>query len=88
MTETLKALLDETQGNENHCAMGLVDGYFVELDHESPETLVEHSAYWYSMWSHTRNMAWKGYLQIDLSPAGDSNVQERLNLLERQLVQP
>jgi HTH-type transcriptional regulator / antitoxin HigA len=25
MAETLKAPLDETQGNENHCAMGLVD---------------------------------------------------------------
>ena len=66
----------------------LVDSYFVELDHEPPETLVEHSTYWYSVWSHRRNMAWKGYLQIDLGPAEDSNAQERLHLLESQLVQP
>ncbi len=65
----------------------LVDSYFVELDHESPETLVEHSTYWYSMWSHRRNMAWKGYLRIDLGPVEDNDAQERLNLLESQLVQ-
>ena len=64
--------------------VGLVDGYFVELDHESPESLVEHSIYWYGLWSHRRNMVWKGYLQIDLCPAEDRDAQDHLNRLERQ----
>lgn len=62
----------------------LVDGYFVELDHESPESLVEHSIYWYGLWSHRRNMVWKGYLQIDLCPGQDRDAQDHLNRLERQ----
>jgi hypothetical protein len=36
-----------------------VDGFVVSLD-APPERLVERSAYWYSVWSHRRNQAWKG----------------------------
>jgi hypothetical protein len=50
----------------------LVDSYFVEVNLLQPENLVTQSAYWYSMWSHRRNQAWKGYLQLDLSPADDA----------------
>jgi hypothetical protein len=35
------------------------------------ERLVAQSSYWYSMWSHRRNQAWKGFLQIDLAPSQD-----------------
>ena len=45
-----------------------VDGYLVNLP---ANELVERSAYWYSMWSHRRNQAWKGFLQIDQAPAQD-----------------
>lgn len=48
----------------------LVDPYFVSLGSRS-QLLVQHSAYWYSMWSHRRDTTWKGYLQIDLDPAED-----------------
>lgn len=65
-----------------------VDGYFVELDLEPQQSLIERSTYWYSMWSHRRNMVWKGYLQIDLSPVEDNNAQKKLDLLQRQMVQP
>ncbi len=47
-----------------------VDGYLVSLQ-AAPHRLVERSAYWYSMWSHRRSAAWKGYLQVDLDPADD-----------------
>lgn len=49
----------------------LVDAYFVELDELSPDVVVAQSAYWYSMWSHRRNQAWKGFLQIDLAATDD-----------------
>jgi hypothetical protein len=48
-----------------------VDAYLVELDEITPEHLVSQSTYWYSMWSHRRNQAWKGYLQIDLAATDD-----------------
>ncbi len=47
-----------------------VDGYLVNLGMPA-ERLVAQSSYWYSMWSHRRNQAWKGFLQIDLAPLQD-----------------
>lgn len=49
-----------------------VDAYFVPLNDNPPEYLVERSAYWYSLWSHRRNGQWKGYLQIDLAITHDA----------------
>lgn len=49
-----------------------VDAYFVPLDDNPPEYLVQRSAYWYSLWSHRRNGQWKGYLHIDLAATDDA----------------
>lgn len=49
-----------------------VDAYFVELDQVTPRELAFWSAYWYSMWSHRRTQAWKGFLQIELAPTEDA----------------
>ena len=49
-----------------------VDSYFVELDQIPPRELVLLSSYWYSMWSHRRNQAWKGFLQVELAPNEDA----------------
>ena len=38
----------------------------------NPEFLVGRSAYWYSVWSHRRDMRWKGYVEIDLAPHHDA----------------
>jgi len=65
-----------------------VDSYFVELNQLPPESIVERSTYWYSMWSHRRNQDWKGYLQIDLNPTHDADGRERLNQIDSQEVQP
>ncbi len=59
-----------------------VDSYFVEVDLLTPELIVAQSAYWYSMWSHRRNQAWKGYLQIDLAPEDDQQAQQWLMQFE------
>ena len=56
----------------------LVDSYFVELDEIYSEEAVITSAYWYSVWSHRRNQAWKGFLQIDLMPTEDEQVRQWL----------
>ncbi|MCK4340650.1 MAG: hypothetical protein KAY37_02860 [Phycisphaerae bacterium] len=65
-----------------------VDAYFVHLNGNSPEWLVERSAYWYSMWSHRRNEQWKGYLQIGLSPADDPVAKANLDKKTNQGGQP
>lgn len=48
-----------------------IDAYYVSLGSPAP-SLVQQSAYWYSMWSHRRDSTWKVYLQIDLDPAEDA----------------
>ena len=48
-----------------------VDAHFVNLKLPSG-LLVRRSAYWYSVWSHRRTWAWKGYLEVDLSPTEDA----------------
>lgn len=55
-----------------------VDSYFVELNELPPEALIAQSAYWYSMWSHRRNQAWKGFLQIDLNHSDDAQAKQWL----------
>lgn len=67
-------VLDTSQAK----AMFLVDAYIVELNLLPLNNLVKQSAYWYSMWSHKRNQAWKGYLQVDLSPTEDAVTQSWL----------
>lgn len=49
-----------------------VDAYFVGMDEISKSELAEQAAYWYSVWSHRRNQAWKGFLQIELNPIEDA----------------
>jgi hypothetical protein len=50
----------------------MVDGYFVELDDLPPRQITDWSAYWYSLWAHRRNKAWKGFLQVELRPDEDA----------------
>jgi hypothetical protein len=57
-----------------------VDAYLVGLDQPS-EQLVAGSAYWYSVWSHRRNQAWKGFVEIDLDPTDDAAASKLLATL-------
>lgn len=65
-----------------------VDSYFVELNLLEPEAIVKTSAYWYSMWSHRRNQAWKGYLRIDLNPIHDEAARDWLSQADTAEAQP
>ncbi|HHT0126490.1 TPA: DUF6932 family protein [Raoultella planticola] len=58
-----------------------VDSYFQSLG-VSKEQLVERTVYWYSMWSHRRDLTWKGFLQIPLDITLD---QQALTILETML---
>lgn len=48
----------------------LVDAYYVQLNQVATEVIVERTVYWYSLWSHTDEGRWKGYLQVDLADDG------------------
>jgi hypothetical protein len=50
-----------------------VDAYTVSLTSVS-ERLVSDSTYWSGVWGHQREtFKWKGFLQLDLSPADDAS---------------
>jgi hypothetical protein len=61
-----------------------VDGYPVDLA-LPPKVLVDRATYWYSMWSHRRNRAWKGYLELNLAPEDDA---EAMRLLVKRDQEP
>ena len=44
-----------------------IDAYFVQLDGVMPEELVRESSYWHSVWAHTRDGQWKGFIQLGLA---------------------
>ena len=60
-----------------------VDGYVQGLD-SSPESVAHKSAYWYSMWSHQRNLAWKGFLEVDLAQHDDAAARQALVSMSNQ----
>lgn len=60
-----------------------VDAYLVHLGMR-PERLTEHSAYWYSMWSHRRSQLWKGFVQVELQPEEDAAASATLASLGAQ----
>jgi hypothetical protein len=62
-----------------------VDFYIFPLS-ESPETLIELAAYWYSMWSHRRSQQWKGYLSVRLEPDHDQDANDLLEIRKRELL--
>lgn len=62
----------------------LVDGYF-QLLSARPANLVERTTYWYSMWAHRRDLTWKGFVEVDLSPTEDTAAVDRLDELSLQL---
>ena len=49
-----------------------IDAYFVPLNQGPVANIVARTAYWHSLWSHTRDGLWEGYLQIDLNDGDDA----------------
>ena len=48
-----------------------IDAYFVQLNDPEVENIIAYTVYWHSLWSHTCDGLWKGYLQIDLNDTDD-----------------
>ena len=61
-----------------------VHAYFVQLNGVEPELVVDQCTYWNSLWSHRRNGQWKGYLQVDLAPAGDREAMANLDMMSNE----
>ena len=64
-----------------------VHAFFVHLDileGEKSERLVASSAYWYSLFSHQRNLCWKGFLRVDLSPEYDKFAKSNLQVFSEE----
>lgn len=61
----------------------LVDSYFESLQIDGAE-LVARAVYWYSMWSHKRDLSWKGFIQIPLSPHLDQAALSILDTLDAE----
>ena len=40
--------------------------------------IIESSTYWYSLWSHTRDGQWKGYLQVELANVEDETARTEI----------
>lgn len=59
-----------------------IDSHYLPLDKEHLDTIVSLSAYWNSLWSHTEDNRWKGYLQVDLGSSGDAQAREELERLD------
>lgn len=49
-----------------------VDAFYSILGEGLAEHNVRAVCYWYSMWSHNRNQAWKGFVRVILDPTEDA----------------
>jgi hypothetical protein len=54
-----------------------VDHYIVPLC-SRPESIVEHTRYWYGLFSHRRDCTWKGMLRVDIGSQADDDVARQL----------
>ena len=61
-----------------------VDSYFVGLNQTDAERIVGRTAYWYSLWGHTRGNLWKGFVEVDLDPGEDEAVRAALDAMRRE----
>lgn len=58
-----------------------VDAYYIFLEGKVNLNFIKQVTYWYSMWSHTRNEQWKGFLQLDLNNTEDTQAFELVNAM-------
>ena len=58
-----------------------IDAYHVVLDAGDLRYLSNRITYWNSLWSHTRDGKWKGYLEIDLSDDQDASARDLLRFM-------
>ena len=75
LAQTFQALFDP-EANRNRYG---VDAYTQVLDRSNLPSLVRGTAYWNSLWSHSRDDRWKGFLEVSLSNHEDAVARATLN---------
>ena len=78
LTANFPTLFDRDYAKANYS----VDAYFAQLNAIPAEEIIAQSTYWYSLWSHTRDRLWKGYLQVSLSGNADAEARTELARME------
>ena len=58
-----------------------VDAYPVCLG-GALDMLIDRSTYWYGVWSHRRDLRWKGYLEVKLDATDDAGARTNLNAVK------
>jgi hypothetical protein len=62
-----------------------IDGFWGFLGEPMTEATVRRVAYWCGQWSHQRgSFAWKGFVQLGLSPASGHSVEAVLSMKEEE----
>jgi len=59
-----------------------VDGYTQQIGEKFSQDDIRKVTYWYSMWSHTRDGNWKGFVQVKLSAEDDNLASVLLDQIE------
>lgn len=59
--------------------------FYVQSLSDAPESLVEMTSYWYSMWAHRRSKQWKGFLKVDLNSWQDQAAADTLVAKKQEL---
>lgn len=62
-----------------------VDSYYITIEDTLTQEMIENITYWYSMWSHRRDLVWKGFIQLDIDPAQDKEAHRLLENLKAEL---
>ena len=87
-SESLRQDFPELFDNSKVMANYDIDAYFVQLNQVTPEETVRESTYWYSLWSHTRDGEWKGYVEVDLSGDDDESIRVEIERIDEEGGQP
>ena len=61
-----------------------VDAYPFQLNQKYDSSAIKSISYWYSMWSHTRDGIWKGFLQVNLDSSKDVEARELLEAIKKE----
>lgn len=62
-----------------------IDSYYINIEDTLTQEIIDDLTYWYSMWSHRRDLVWKGFIQLDIDPAQDEEAHRLLENLKAEL---